>query len=233
MLFLSQYHVTSFPTSRPYGRPRFIEIVSRNCPLGLNLLVCSLFVSMTLALSGCASIKDSSSKWAANWSKRLEPKPKDPNNEEIVRYWGQKKKEPKQVEMPAELKERLAQKKDDGQRSRDYADRFREGNQKFKENQLEEARRSYELALSAKPDDPDAHHRLAVIADKLGTFAVADNHYQAALRKRPRDPNLLSDIGYSYSLRGNEPQAERYLQEALTIEPTHKGAMANLGTIFA
>ena len=189
-------------------------------------------VVVSLTTSGCASMTGTTDKWATAWRKSTEPKPADPNNEEIVTYWGQKKKETKPAPMSADLKERLAKKSDPSQPSRDYTDNFKAGNQRLKEGRLEEARRAYELALAAKPDDPDVHHRLAVVADKQQMFGAADDHYDAALRKRPRDPNLLSDIGYSNLLRGDNRRAETILREALAIDPSHKGAMLNLGTLY-
>ena len=194
-------------------------------------LPCALVV-VSLAACGCASMSGTSSKWATAWKKSTEPKPADPNHEEIVTYWGQKKKQTKLEEMPAELKERLTKKSDQSQRSRDYADNFKVGNQRLKEGRLEEARRAYELALAARPDDPDVHHRLAVVADKQQMFGAADDHYEVALRRRPRDPNLLSDIGYSHFLRGDDLRAETTFREALTIDPSHQGALLNLGTLF-
>lgn len=188
---------------------------------------------LTVAAPGCTAIKGTTEKWSTAWKERSKPKPVDPNHEEVVTYWGQKKKPAKQVEMPAELKAKMAKNTEDAQRSREYVDNFKEGNAKLKENRLDEARRAYELALTAKPDDPDTHHRLAVVADKQRMFGLADDHYEAALRQRPRDPNLLSDLGYSYSLRGNDQQAEKTLQQALSFNPAHKGAMANLGTLYA
>ncbi len=197
------------------------------CPALLCLLV-----AVSVATCGCASLGGTTGSWATAWKKNAAPKPTDPNHEEIVTYWGQKKKPPKQTEMPPELKERLAKKTDETQRSRDYADNFKTGNLRLKEGKLDEARRAFELALAAKPDDPDIHHRLAVVADKQTYFGVADDHYEAALRKRPRDPNLLSDIGYSHVLRGDDRGAEKTLREALALDPSHKGAMLNLGTLY-
>lgn len=194
-------------------------------------LLCALVVG-SLATCGCTSMKGTTDKWSTAWKKSTEPKPVDPNHEEIVTYWGQKKKEPKPIVMPPELKERLAKKTDQSQRSRDYTDNFKAGNLRYNEGRWDEARRAYELALAAKPDDPDVHHRLAVVADKQQMFGAADDHYEAALRKRPRDPNLLSDIGYSYTLRGDDNRAEKTLREVLAIDPSHKGAMLNLGTLY-
>ncbi len=192
---------------------------------------CALVV-VSLAMCGCTSMSGTTNKWATAWRKSTEPKPVDPNHEETVTYWGQKKKEPKPPTVSPELKERMAKKTDESQRARDYADNFKAGNLRLKEGKLDEARRAYELALAAKPDDPDVHHRLAVVADKQQLFGVADDHYEAALRKRPRDPNLLSDIGYSHALRNDDRGAERTLREALAIDPSHRGAMLNLGTLY-
>ena len=189
-------------------------------------LLCALVV-VALATCGCTSMKGTTDKWSTAWKQSTEP-----NHDETVTYWGQKKKESKPIEMPAELKERLAKKTDQSQRSRDYADNFKAGNLRYNEGRWDEARRAYELALAAKPDDPDVHHRLAVVADKQQMFGAADDHYEAALRKRPRDLNLLSDIGYSYTLRGDDSRAEKTLREVLAIDPSHKGAMLNLSTLY-
>ena len=200
------------------------RIISLSCLCVLALI--------PFAMCGCTSMNGVTNKWATAWKKSTEPKPVDPNREEVVTYWGQKKKEPKLKEMPPELKERLAKKPDDSQRSREYADNFKAGNQHLKEGRLDEARRAYEMALAARPDDPDVHHRLAVVADKQKLFGVADDHYEAALRIRPRDPNLLSDIGYSHVLRGDDRGAEKTLREALALDSSHRGAMLNLSTLY-
>ena len=113
------------------------------------------------------------------------------------------------------------------------AELLEKGDRLQKNGRFEEARLAYDRALSQSPNNPDVNQRLAVIADKLEQFSVADQHYQAALRVKPKDVNLLSDLGYSYSLRGNHKQAEQTLKQALKIDPTHRGAMANLGSIYA
>ncbi len=186
---------------------------------------------LSCAASGCASMNSASEKWTASWKKDAKPPGNDPNHEEVVSYWGQKKKTPKHVEMSPELKERLAKRAEERQ-SKTVAESLRDGNQRLKEGRLEESRRAFEQALAVKSDDADAHHGLAVIADKQQLFGVADNHYEAALKKQPRNPNLLNDIGYSHWLRGGDPQAEKMLLEALAVEPGHKGATLNLSTLY-
>ncbi|MEI8018666.1 MAG: tetratricopeptide repeat protein [Schlesneria sp.] len=110
---------------------------------------------------------------------------------------------------------------------------IKEGDLLRKNKQYEDARVVYHKALLLSPESPVVNHRLAIIADKQRLFSAADYHYLAALKARPQDVNLLSDHGYSYSLRGNEEQAEETLKKALRIDPKHKGAMANLGALYA
>ena len=189
---------------------------------------CAILV-VALAHCGCASMK-SPSEWATAW--KAKPTPKNPSDRETINYVGFGKKKDPKTPNSDDLKSKIASA---GKESRDAAfDKYlRQGNLGLTENRLEDAKRDYMRALELRPDHPDCHHRLAVIADKQGMFGQADDHYEAALKLRPRDPNLLSDIGYSYSLRGDDRRAESTLKEALAVSPSHTGAMFNLGAIYA
>ncbi|MBS0207238.1 MAG: tetratricopeptide repeat protein [Planctomycetes bacterium] len=182
---------------------------------------CAILV-IVLAHCGCQSLKTPGS-WASAKSKP----PANPNDREVVKYWGQKDKS--KAPSMDELKARLAKSQST---PATYESHLQRGNDALRGNRLDEAQKDFEKALALRPNDPDCHHRLAVVADKKELFGVADTHYEAALRQRPRDPNLLSDYGYSYFLRGEEALAESTLNKALAISPSHKGAMANLGAIF-
>ena len=189
---------------------------------------CAILV-VALAHCGCASLK-SPSEWATAW--KAKPAPKNPSDRETINYVGFGKKKDPKAPNSDDLKSKMAMA---GKESRDAAfDKYlRQGNLGLTENRVEDAKRDYEQALKLRPDHPDCHHRLAVIADKQGMFGAADDHYDKARKLRPRDPNLLSDIGYSYSLRGDDHLAESTLKEALAVSPSHMGAMFNLGAIYA
>ncbi len=189
----------------------------------------SAIFAIALAHCGCQSMKGPSS-WMASTSK---PRQSNPNNKEVVTYWGQKKDKGKAPNSD-ELRTKLASgSKDGSSRSSTYESHLRQGGLALRANQLADAKKEYEKALVLRPNDPDCHHRLAVVADKEGQFGAADDHYEAALKQRPNDANLLSDLGYSYSLRGQDRRAEETLNKALGIIPSHKGAMANLGALYA
>lgn len=200
---------------------------------------CCAIAMIALASCGCQSMKGPTG--LASTSK---PKPTaNPADKEIVTYLGQKKSKPKAPDVN-ELRNQMANAQDSSRSKYDTylkqgnialanASRVRPGDQVQLMKCLDEAQKEYEKALACRPNDPDCHHRLAVVADKQGQYGLADDHYEAALKSRPRDPNLLSDYGYSFSLRGDDARAEKTLTEALAISPSHRGAMANLGAIFA
>lgn len=186
------------------------------------------------AISGCQSANN---KWATAWRERNKPKTtfQDPTNKEEVVYWPYTKDNKNQptTPMPDSLKDKIAKKNEQNKQTTQLAELIKEGDQLRKNGQLDDANIVYNKALAMSPDNPTIHHRMAIVADNQHQFPLADEHYQAALRARPRDVNLLSDLGYSYSLRGDTRQAELTLKEALAIDPYHKGAMANLGSIYA
>lgn len=190
-----------------------------------------VILTIALAHCGCQSTGGMSG-WTSAWKSK--PRQSSPSDKEVVTYWGQKKSKPKQPDM-GELKERLAEASSnrEGSSQATFENHLKQGNQALRANRLPEAQAAFEKALAIRPDDPDCHHRLAVVADKNQQFGAADDHYEAALKSRPRDPNLLSDLGYSYSLRREDRRAEVTLEQALAISPSHKGAMANLGAIYA
>ena len=199
--------------------------------ISLNCLVATLCVAFVV--SGCQS---SNSKLVSAWKERTKPKTEFKSSEpdEVVTYWPYKADRTKQkIAMnSSQLKNKLARKTDQKKRDEQVADFIKEGDQFKKDKKLEDARLAYNQALKLAPENPDVHHRLAIIADKQIHYAEADEHYQAALKVRPRDPNLFSDLGYSYSMRGNNQKAEQTLKKALEIDPSHKLAMVNLGALY-
>lgn len=113
------------------------------------------------------------------------------------------------------------------------ADLLQRAHQASQQNQLAEAKLLYTQILQQRPDQVEAHHRLAIVADRLQEFELAEQHYRAALQLRPGDANVLSDLGYSYLLRGQHDQSEAYLLQALKFNPTHTQAVKNLGLLKA
>lgn len=199
-----------------------------------------MFITLRLAIAGLllsvmvCGCQSPSSKWAMS-SKAAAPQSKGAGKSDDRESWP-----PKSAKGSESLAKSSSAKSDALSKTTEHvkdaaqlSELLEKGDRFRKSGQYEEARIAYAGALAISPNSPDVNHRLAIIADKQQQFSLADQFYQTALRSRPKDVNLLSDLGYSYSLRGNSKQAERTLKQALAIEPTHRGAMANLGSIYA
>jgi hypothetical protein len=106
------------------------------------------------------------------------------------------------------------------------------GHQAASQGRLDEAAGYYRRVLSNRPNDPTAHHRLAVIADQQRDYRAAEGHYLTALRVSPDNADVLSDLGYSYLLQKRFPDSERTLSRALQMRPNHERALNNLGLLY-
>ena len=135
----------------------------------------------------------------------------------VSRATDDEKEEKEQIEAPI----------DDGR----VKDLLAEGQRALQENRLTEARQAYRDVMQLVPDDPTAHHGLAMVADLTEQWAEADDHYRHALRSRPRDANLLCDIGYSYLLQNRYSEASSYLSQAIQINPNHENSHTNLALL--
>ena len=98
---------------------------------------------------------------------------------------------------------------------------------------LEKAATAYQEILDRNPDCAPAHHRLAVVCERLGQEQLARQHFESALSLAPQNCDLLCDYGYSRYLRDDLEVAEQKLHEALDLEPGLKRAHLNLALVEA
>ena len=119
-----------------------------------------------------------------------------------------------------------------GERFDPVAEHLAQGRDELSRGNLEQARLHFNRVLKDVPNHAEAHHRLAVVADKQQNWPEAEMHYRAALRARPNDPNLHSDLGYSYLLQTRYADAEKELNAALKVDSGHTRALNNLGLLY-
>ena len=90
----------------------------------------------------------------------------------------------------------------------------------------------YQELVRQHPEQPEAHHRLAVLCDQYGRHDEAANHYLHALRLAPDDAQLMCDYGYSRYLQGDLLLAERFLRQSVQLNPNSPRAQNNLGLVL-
>lgn len=188
-------------------------------PVGLSLAV----------IGGC-----SSSRFGLAKNDAPAKKPKDADVVEYGNPWKKPKKE-EPVE-PKELPPELAKLKEKRQAPKDQpADVtpwLKNAAVAESKGELGAAKELYKKILDKDPNNSEAHHRLAVIADQQQDPQTADVHYQTALKLNRKDADLLSDMGYSLYLRGKYDESEMRLKEALEANAYHRGAHSNLGLVY-
>ena len=106
------------------------------------------------------------------------------------------------------------------------------GYAKLQANQLDAARRDYDAALRADPNNIDALLALAAIAQRQGQSADAERYLQRALDADPRDPAVLA------AAMGNAPgsdptPSESRLKTLLAAQPESGPLNFALGNLYA
>ena len=180
---------------------------------------CAIF-AIALAHCGCQSLKA-----PAGWSSASKP-PANPNNKEVVTYWGQKKPKAKTPDVD-ELKNRMASVQD-GNRATTFEGHLRQGNQALGANRLEDAQREYEKAL-AMLDSPKLREafNLSSESDAVRDSYGRTTYGQSCLLARRLveaeakfvtvyfSPNIGGNVGSGWDTHGNNgtkmfPVLEQY-----------------------
>ena len=99
-------------------------------------------------------------------------------------------------------------------------------------NQFDAARRDYERALKADPNNVDALLALAAIAQRQGRSADADRYRQRAIDADPRDPAAqAASLGSSAS--GDQLANESRLKSLLAAQPESGPLNFALGNLYS
>lgn len=106
------------------------------------------------------------------------------------------------------------------------------GRMQERAGEWEKARTTYQGVIKKYPTEPDAYHRLGIVADQQRRFTEAQENFTTALRMKPRDAEIHNDLGYSFFLQGKLDKAESSLQKATQIDPKNSRYRNNLGLVL-
>lgn len=73
---------------------------------------------------------------------------------------------------------------------------------------------------------------LAIILEKEGRGADAQNHYQKALQQAPKEPKILHNIGINLKRAGKLEDALKYYKNAMDLEPDNSIFQYNTGVLY-
>jgi tetratricopeptide (TPR) repeat protein len=97
----------------------------------------------------------------------------------------------------------------------------------------EEARKSYQYALSLDPRCLAAQRGLARLYTASGDFSRAAAAYQKALEAAPKDAGLWYDLGVCWSRAREYDRAAEALARAAEIDPENKACADTQGVVLA
>ncbi|WP_437194086.1 tetratricopeptide repeat protein [Planctomicrobium sp. SH527] len=98
---------------------------------------------------------------------------------------------------------------------------------------LNQAKEHFLAVLQRSPQNSEAHHGIAIVADLEKNYTQAERHYQQALVQNPNNSDILGDLGYSYLLQNRLSESERYSLMALQANPANQKAQKHLGDVYA
>lgn len=97
----------------------------------------------------------------------------------------------------------------------------------------DDARRAYQEALKAEPDNLEALRGLARVYTSMGEYDRANETYKKALAKYPRDVTLWYDLGMMHDRRKDWPEGARCFYKALEIDPENQRCLKAMGFTLA
>jgi tetratricopeptide (TPR) repeat protein len=98
--------------------------------------------------------------------------------------------------------------------------------------QLDNARKSYERAIKAKRDYPEALNNIGTVYYAKKSYRRAIGYYQKALRLSPNAASIYSNLGTAEFARKKYVEATDAYQKALAIDPEVFEHRGNYGTML-
>jgi predicted O-linked N-acetylglucosamine transferase (SPINDLY family) len=95
-----------------------------------------------------------------------------------------------------------------------------------------EAERLYRQVLQADPRQPEAWHRLGLIAERAQQIPAAVDCLRRAIELQPRNPALYNSLGTIYEGDNQYRAAIDAFEAALRVDPRYATAHSNLGEVY-
>ncbi len=113
----------------------------------------------------------------------------------------------------------------------DVRDALEAGVQAYRRGDLADAKANAETALRDLPNQPDALHMLALVADQSGAHDEAVRHLERALTVTPDNVPFRNNLATMYQAAGRTEEARATLDKLLEEHPDYHGAHYNLARL--
>jgi type IV pilus assembly protein PilF len=101
----------------------------------------------------------------------------------------------------------------------------------MRQDDLETALMKLQKALEQDPKLPSAHHSIAILYDRLGKDALAEEHYKTCLQLNPDESRAQNNYGRFLCTKGRYAEAEEHFIKAAgnPLYADKAGALTNAG----
>ena len=102
----------------------------------------------------------------------------------------------------------------------------------FQHGYLDQAAKSFEQVIAARPDDAEGYYNLGTLNLRRNNFPLAQQYLQQALKLRPNYPEAWNNLGMIAAQQGRAEEAIQNFHESLQLRPEYSTALLNLGNVY-
>ncbi|MFZ0663831.1 MAG: FG-GAP-like repeat-containing protein [Acidobacteriaceae bacterium] len=102
----------------------------------------------------------------------------------------------------------------------------------FQHGYFDQAEKSFQQVVAAKPDSAEGYYNLGTLSLRRGDFQQARIYLGKTLKLRPNYPEAWNNLGMIAAQEGSPTEAIRNFQQALTLRPDYAIALLNLGNLY-
>jgi tetratricopeptide (TPR) repeat protein len=102
----------------------------------------------------------------------------------------------------------------------------------IEDKEPQQALAAFQRAARLQPKDPEPHISAALVAQKLGDFAIAEDEYQATAALDPKSSEALAGLVSIYAKTSRLRDAEAALHKYLALVPDSAAAHLQLGRVL-
>jgi tetratricopeptide (TPR) repeat protein len=102
----------------------------------------------------------------------------------------------------------------------------------FQHGFLQQAERSFQQGIAAKPDEAEAYYNLGTLYLRQNSLLEAKQYLEQTVKLRPDHPEAWNNLGMVAAQQGDNQEAIRCFQQSLSLRPGYATALLNLGNLY-
>jgi tetratricopeptide (TPR) repeat protein len=102
----------------------------------------------------------------------------------------------------------------------------------YQHGYLDQAARSFQQVIAAKPENADAYYNLGTLRLRSNNFEEARSYLERTIQLQPNYPEAWNNLGMIAAQQGRMEEAIEDFQKSLALRPKYATAHLNLGNVY-